>query len=214
MKAILFDLDNTLINRTHSIRKAREIIVRFDFPDISDDECNKILDDFHSWDPFGYASHFLLFKRYVDTYHPRLIDVKEKVNFLVYNQGHFSVVADHVVSTLKQLKKHYKLGIVTNGNSYGQRLKMQQAFGDALSLFDVIVVSGDKGIHKPHPDIFLEAAHALDLPCEAILFVGDNVVNDIQGALNVGMQATRINFLGLSKQTDVKEISSIVELIP
>jgi HAD superfamily hydrolase (TIGR01509 family) len=60
------------------------------------------------------------------------------------------------------------------------------AFGFAERL-DVMVFSEELGIRKPEPGIFLHAARELGIEPEAALFVGDDLVNDVQGAANVGM---------------------------
>ena len=50
------------------------------------------------------------------------------------------------------------------------------------------LVSGDLGLCKPHPDVFRAVLDALALPPEAVLFVGDNWLADVQGARRAGMQ--------------------------
>jgi putative hydrolase of the HAD superfamily len=54
---------------------------------------------------------------------------------------------------------------------------------------EFVLPSERAGFHKPHPGIFL---HALDLvKCgpEETLFVGDNLIADIHGALGAGLSA-------------------------
>jgi putative hydrolase of the HAD superfamily len=60
------------------------------------------------------------------------------------------------------------------------------AFGFAERL-DVMVFGEELGIRKPEPGIFLHAARELGVEVEAALYVGDDLVNDVQGAANVGM---------------------------
>lgn len=54
-------------------------------------------------------------------------------------------------------------------------------------LLDVVVLSDDVGVRKPAPEIFLHACDTLGVAPEAAMFVGDGLVNDVQGAANVGM---------------------------
>ena len=60
------------------------------------------------------------------------------------------------------------------------------AFGFAERL-DVMVFGEELGIRKPEPGIFLHAARELGVEAEAAMYVGDDLVNDVQGAANVGM---------------------------
>ena len=55
--------------------------------------------------------------------------------------------------------------------------------------FDVTVVSGELGCHKPAPAIFAEAASRLDVPPIRLLHVGDDPVADVQGARQAGLRA-------------------------
>jgi len=53
-------------------------------------------------------------------------------------------------------------------------------------LFDAVVISGEVGLRKPEPEIFLLTARRLGLPPEQCVFVDDLAVN-VRGATKVGM---------------------------
>ena len=61
-----------------------------------------------------------------------------------------------------------------------------EAFGLADRL-DVLVFSQEVGVRKPAPGIFLHACRELGVEPFATMYVGDNLVTDVQGAANVGM---------------------------
>ncbi len=61
-----------------------------------------------------------------------------------------------------------------------------EAFGLA-ELLDVLVYSEEVGRRKPDPEIFLHACRQLDVEAVATMYVGDNLVTDVQGAAAVGM---------------------------
>lgn len=92
-----------------------------------------------------------------------------------------------VVPYLESLRRQgLKLGIISN---WDERLRPLLR---ALSLehyFDVVVVSGEVGSHKPDPRIFKLAAGQLGLSPSAILHVGDSAAEDIEGARAAGFQA-------------------------
>jgi len=57
---------------------------------------------------------------------------------------------------------------------------------------DVLGSSGRWGIEKPAPEFFERVASAVDLPPEAIAYVGDRVDNDVAPALAAGMVAVHV----------------------
>jgi putative hydrolase of the HAD superfamily len=59
----------------------------------------------------------------------------------------------------------------------------------ALRGLSPIVVSSAVGWRKPAPQFFRALADALDLPPDAILYVGDDRGNDFEGARRAGMHA-------------------------
>jgi epoxide hydrolase-like predicted phosphatase len=55
-------------------------------------------------------------------------------------------------------------------------------------LFDTVVISGEVGMHKPQPEIYLLAAERLDRPPQDCIFV-DDLRENCDGAEAVGMTA-------------------------
>jgi putative hydrolase of the HAD superfamily len=81
-----------------------------------------------------------------------------------------------------------KTGLVANSwPDPGRVLRRDaEAFGLA-GLLDALVYSEEVGLRKPHPEIFLHVCRQLDVEAFATMYVGDNLVTDVQGAANVGM---------------------------
>jgi putative hydrolase of the HAD superfamily len=55
-------------------------------------------------------------------------------------------------------------------------------------LFDAVVISGDVGLHKPQPEIFLMGAERIGVAPEECVFV-DDLRENCAGAEAVGMKA-------------------------
>jgi epoxide hydrolase-like predicted phosphatase len=70
-------------------------------------------------------------------------------------------------------------------NSWGHGQYDRSLFGE---LFDGVVISGEVGLHKPHPEIFELAAQTIALPPSACVFV-DDLRENCAGAEAVGMTA-------------------------
>jgi len=114
--------------------------------------------------------------------------VRKAVN--ISFQGYFqSLKARHCASrTLKRLSGGYALALVSNFTYapviYAGVRKLRFSF-----YFNSILVSDDVGWRKPHPRIFEEALKRLGKSVEQAVFVGDNPIEDIQGAKAIGMKA-------------------------
>jgi len=104
----------------------------------------------------------------------------------VYPQ--FATLAAGARETLIALRRQgLATGIVSNGGTVVQNGKIDAA--GLRSLADVVLVSEAEGLRKPDPRIFMRAADALGLVPAQCLFVGDNPEADIAGAHAAGMAA-------------------------
>jgi len=77
-----------------------------------------------------------------------------------------------------------KTGLISN--SWGEGLAYDRALLDEL--FDAVVISGDVGLHKPQPEIFLLGAERIGVAPEDCVFV-DDLRENCEGAEAVGMKA-------------------------
>ena len=108
---------------------------------------------------------------------------------------------------LELLARHFKLGLLSNGNSRANVLGIED-----LVSFEVFSQDHD-AIDKPDPRIFEIAMHEARCQPNELLHVGDSWENDVMGALNAG--ATPVFFnrnpTGQEPQS-VIEIGSLAEL--
>ena len=108
---------------------------------------------------------------------------------------------------LVRLAPHYKLGLLSNGNSRSAAL----GIGDLVS-FEVF--SQDHGgIEKPDPRLFEIALREAGCKPHELLHVGDSPESDVSGALNVGARPILLNRDGARLESPaVPEIRSLAEL--
>ena len=86
---------------------------------------------------------------------------------------------------IRGLRPAYKTGIISNGMS-GTRSMLEGPWGMA-PLFDVVVISGEAGIMKPDPRIYLLALQRLEVQPEQAVFI-DDFAHNIAGAEAIGMR--------------------------
>lgn len=86
-----------------------------------------------------------------------------------------------------------RLGIITNGPSRHQWNKVETLkVMDYISRDDVFV-SGDIGVAKPHIDLFKHVEKRMELMPGETLFIGDTFDSDIVGAKRAGWQTVWLN---------------------
>lgn len=93
--------------------------------------------------------------------------------------------------TLRRLRPHFRLGLITNGPSAMQRAKLAALALDGY--FEAIVVDTEFGHPKPDARIFRHAADLVGLAPAELLFVGNSLAADIAGARAAGWTSVWLN---------------------
>jgi putative hydrolase of the HAD superfamily len=118
-----------------------------------------------------------------------LVDVLAERYIEGQRSGH--PVLPGALELVARLAAEVPLALVTNGPPDIQRLKIHQAgIGASLS---AVVISGEIGIGKPDPAVFLRALEIIGVAPEHAVMVGDSWDRDIVGALSTGMRAVWIS---------------------
>lgn len=120
---------------------------------------------------------------------------------------------DGAAQAVQALSASFRLGLLTNGPSDIQRLKL--AGTGLASAFETVVVSGEAGVGKPAPDAFRLVLDGLHVgPSEAVM-VGDSWERDVAGAQAVGIRPVWISGGRPAPEADpaVTVVESIGEII-
>lgn len=212
IKAVLFDFDETLQDRTAAFEKYMDTFFADFCPDIDSDEIKKRKEEMRVTGKGGYVnreqwySSLIKSWNWADAPSPKTLALHYDTKF-----GDHNVVFPDSPVLLKKLKNMgYLTGVITNGPSVLQNHKMDKS--GLRPYCDIVVVSGDIGVHKPDPGIFLYTAEKLGLKPQECVYVGDHPVNDIQGALSAGMKAIRMNY-GWFKDQDIRDDVPTIENI-
>lgn len=92
---------------------------------------------------------------------------------------------------LHQLHGRYKLAIITNGFAETHETKISRL--ELLRFFDVIVLAGEMQLVKPDPSVFHHALEAAQASAQESVMIGDRYERDIVGAHAAGLRAVWIN---------------------
>ena len=96
------------------------------------------------------------------------------------------------VNLLNSLKGKVKMGIITNGFTALQQIRLERT--GFLGYFDLLVISEQVGHAKPHPAIFDYALEKMGNPSrERVMMVGDNPDSDILGGIRAGLATCWLN---------------------
>ncbi|MEJ2766414.1 pyrimidine 5'-nucleotidase [Photobacterium sp. MCCC 1A19761] len=115
---------------------------------------------------------------------------------------------------LDNLKAHCRLGIITNGFTDLQQVRLER--NGLQDHFSALIISEQVGAAKPDRRIFEHAFSEMGHPNKAqILMVGDNPHSDILGGLNAGIDTCWLNPQGHSAPEGIQphyQVSSLNEL--
>ena len=188
VRAVVFDLDRTLLDRRQSFERfVREQWERFgSFLKAVDRE--QYVQTLIERDRDGYAPRDELFTGMIAQF--ELPSALTETLLKDYRAGFPSacLLFPDAAETLSALRAAgRKLGLITNGSVRMQSAKLACL---ALSpLFDTILISDAEGISKPRREIFDRALERLNVSPAHAVFVGDHPEVDVAGARAAGMRA-------------------------
>jgi haloacid dehalogenase superfamily, subfamily IA, variant 3 with third motif having DD or ED/haloacid dehalogenase superfamily, subfamily IA, variant 1 with third motif having Dx(3-4)D or Dx(3-4)E len=201
IKAVLFDVDETLFDRVWAQKAVLALIVQ-QLPQVfSTFPPERVLAAFLKSDQIytdmfnsGAASEGSRDKR--SLLFLQLLGIDEKYTATIselYVRDYPAVQAhvDGAIPVVKELSHKFKLGVVSNGFTDVQYRKLENM--GLRDLFSCVVLSEEFGIRKPDSRIFHRAATLLHMQPQECLYVGDSYANDVIGAKNAGMQACWLN---------------------
>ncbi|NHB59266.1 HAD family hydrolase [Acinetobacter sp. 194] len=187
IKAVLFDLDQTLLDRTTSLKKFLNWQINF-YQLVDSDLKNDFIQRFLVLDANGSVWKDRVYAQLIEEFQITHHSTEILLQSYIQDFNKFCTPFDGVKTTIEALYENgYKLGLISNGKSPFQEHNFY-----ALGLkqyFSSIIVSEAVGLRKPDPRIFHLACEQLKIYPQDAIFVGDNWKVDIQGAQSAGLQA-------------------------
>ena len=141
----------------------------------------------------------------------RLESFKRTLNYCGVNDDKFAVqlndlylkhrfedmsLFDDALPTLEGLGRGYTLGILSNGNSYPEKLGLEEHF-------QFIILAQEVGMEKPDPGIFHLAVEKAGCLLDEFLYVGDSQSDDILGAKRAGVKIAWFNRMNAQLRPDI-----------
>jgi putative hydrolase of the HAD superfamily len=187
IKAVIFDLDGTLLNRDASVQKF--IAGQYDRMNklIGHIPKEKYTSRFIELDCRGYVWKDKVYQQLVDEFTITAITWESLLQDYIDQFKNSCIPFPHLISMLKGLKsKSIKLGIITNGKGHFQ-IDNINALG-IKTYFETIIVSEWEGVKKPDLLIFKKALEQLNVSPDESIYVGDHPENDVSAAQKAGMR--------------------------
>jgi YjjG family noncanonical pyrimidine nucleotidase len=201
VRAVLFDLDDTLFDHRLSARAALSQVHRAFAPgtefDAFERQHTKHLELMHVEVLGGRIdldeARRERFRRVFDALDVTLAEPDVDAVASAYRSGYMSArrAFDGAAALLAAVRPHARIGIVTNNLLEEQRDKLQ--FCGLAHYVDALIVSDDVGISKPDRGIFDIALERLGVRAEDAVMVGDSWASDIVGAAGAGIRAVWFN---------------------
>ena len=203
-EAVLFDLDDTLIDfqysRRHGLRAVQELLPALapvpleELELVHDEQLHanylRTLGGGLSDDEARIQRIGGICRRY--GIEPDERTVREAAVAYAREQQSNERLVPGVPELLHALRGRVKIGVITNGPSARQRAKLARFDIDPGDL-DALAISEEVGTTKPDPAIFQYALKSLDVSPRRVTMVGDSWENDILPAVRNGLAAVWLN---------------------
>lgn len=196
-KAILFDLDNTLMSFEGCVwdallrtRESHQLYVGLD------DEWKAFTKRYEDHSYTHWMNHVngrglpsirevmdITFRDSLSAPHLEGHDAISKAYWDYFCQS--SVFEKGAERLLSELHGSVKLGMISNGVGEAQRGRLHT--GGVLHMFDTLIISDEVQARKPNAIVFEMALRELGLQADEVLYVGDSLTDDYTGAKNAGV---------------------------
>ncbi len=185
MKGVVFDLDETLVNRRGSLDLYSQTLFSA-FSGSAVVPLDEFVAEFHRLDGNGRVPRDEFFAALAAVLLPNVATqrIKEHFEATAWLQPR---LFDGSVEALQQIRSEgWRVGIVTNGGVPAQTAKIENS--GLSGLIDSHVISAAFGAKKPAPEIFRQAIDQLRIDPKQSWFVGDDPRADIWGARQIGLR--------------------------
>lgn len=209
-KAMLFDLDDTLLDRDKAVDNMFLIILDRCYEDVNRSVRIQMLQSFKKHDKKNYGNFdkVKVIESFFMEFPPKHRLPRDYMqDFWENNFPLCFSINQNTLNIINRIKKHVKMAIITNGSTQRQKAKMIHT--NLSSCFDTVLISEEVGFSKPDKRIFELALNKLNIQAEEALFVGDDIEKDIGGCQSVNIKGIWFNRYGNKNDTDIQPYAEI-----
>lgn len=187
IRGVLFDLDNTLVDRQASLAVLASEFADVYAGDLEEVDVEALAQAILEADGGGYRAKDAVFERLLEAspwaQKPAAEDLQD---FWYATFPRCTRPMPGVYEVLEALElRGLKMGVVTNGSEAMQNAKVDRL--DLRVYMETVIVSEAVGAAKPDAKVFGLALEGLGLAASGVCFVGDHPDNDVAGAAAAGL---------------------------
>lgn len=130
--------------------------------------------------------------------------------------GQQSILFSDSEEVLKKISNILPVGIITNGIKHIQRNRLSKSV--IMNYVSCLVISDEIGVTKPNKEIFEYALKQMNVKADECLMIGDGIYSDVLGANNAGIDMCYLNKNnkslpeGISCKYMIKELKDCVDI--
>ena len=186
IRAVAFDLDNTLSDRKYTFSCHASRMADLMLGDSPDEVKKRFAERLIVLDNNGYAEKTDVWSTICSEFG---VISEQSVYMREWNKNAqlFSRREPYAEELLEYLSGKYILALLTNGRIDTQSIKL-----DGIGFrkyFSTVMISGETDTAKPDTRIYLMLCERLGVSPSQTLYIGDHLENDIRGPLSAGMKA-------------------------
>lgn len=227
IRAIGFDLDNTLFDHTEAAAVAmHSLIHEKGWAYIGEESVGS---EWHRIETIYFSQYATGVMTLMEHRRARmrefLVSTDAQVNEGEFDElwndylHHYSnswVAYSDANAALSELKSSgYKMAVLTNGQQAQQEAKLK-AIG-LSDMFETCLAIGTVEALKPDPRAFAQLCRVLDCEPDEVLFIGDDIDVDVRASINAGLHGVWLNRNGLATpegiSVEVQSLSSLREFL-
>ena len=220
IKAVIFDLDNTLVNfmamKEAAIEAAVLAMIDAGLKMSKEDSKNEIYEI--------YKEEGIEDQRVFDKF---LAKALGKIDYRIHAAGIVGyrrareaalVLYPHVnMALIELIKRGLKLAVVSDAPRLQAWLRLSQL--NLHHLFDIVITFEDTQKRKPAPEPFEKALEQLEVSADAVIMVGDWAERDIVGAKLLGMKTVfarygdRFNTKHSGADYEIDDVMQVLDIV-
>lgn len=165
IKAIIFDVDDTLLNFSkYAVKEIKEITRILNLKPVEIEKINKL---------WGITIEKIVEKMWGKKYVKKF-----KKEFIKLQKNKRFPQNKYALHSVKELKEYYKIGAITSKPKALAKIHLKKA-GFNIKYFSFINAAEDSKYNKPDPRVFSKPIKKLKLNPKEILYIGDSIFDYI-----------------------------------